>query len=322
MKKYFVILFIVLIQISCQKNDSNKNKDDLKHNEFNVKIDTFNAGIHGDLTEAVLFKNDFYCMFETSRKNTSEQFIKMVVLNQKGKFVEDVFVPKKIQKMPHYDLIVDQDDLYVKESQFEKENFVLGKYVADLEQVKTRDFCIFKDEIYNVYSDTKGEWGGTIFFENNETKEVFEAYSNFPVAINKIKNEYYISNKGMFSSNVLKISDPSKLHKSILDFSKNESSEFDQGVDIVFEADGIAIETSFVVQDQLFHLYSYKDNVFIGVVEKGKMQQKYKFNFNFYSYSRQNFEDKKKLLTFYIPSNRKSGILIIDKKDFYFHILK
>lgn len=325
MKKYFLIVFSTLILVSCKKTNSiveKINLSDQNQDGFNVKTDTFIVGKNGDLTKAVLFRNNFYCMFETSRKNTTQQFIKMKVFNQKGKFVEDVFVPQEIQNMPHYDLIVEKDSLYVKENQFEKENFVLGEYIADLNKIETRNFPVFKDEIYNIYSDCKGEWAGTIFFENNKTKKVFETYSNCVVAVNKIKNDYYITNMGMYSSNVLKIADPTKLYKSKLDFNKNEGSKYDIGTEVILDADEVSIATSFVNQDQLFHLYSNKNNVFVGVIEGGKMKPQYKFAFNFYPHLNQKLNNGKQILTFYIPSNKESGILIIDKKNFYFHILK
>lgn len=325
MKKYFLIVFTSLILVSCKKTNSIVDKinlSDQNQDRFNVKTDTFIVEKNGDLTKAVLFRNNFYCMFETSRKNTIQQFIKMLVFNQKGKFIEDVFVPEEIQNMPHYDLIVEKDSLYVKENQFEKENFVLGEYVADLNKIETRNFPIFKDEIYNIYSDCKGEWGGTIFFENNKTKEVFETYSSCPVVVNKIKKEYYVTNNGMYSSNVLKISEPTKLHKSKLNLNESEGSKYDQGVEEILNIDDVNIATSFVNQDQLFYLYSDKNNVFIGFIENRKMKPRYKFDFNFYPHLNQTLDDGKQLLTFYIPSSKENGILIIDHNNFFFHMLK
>ena len=325
MKKHFLIIFIVLILISCKKTNSHIDVVNLKKeklSEFNVKMDTLTQTKNGDLTKVVLFRNNFYCMFETSRKNTTKQFIKMIVFNQKGKVLEDVFVPEEIQNMSHYDLIVEKDSLYVKENQFEKENFVLGEYIADLNKIKTRNFPIFKDETYSIYSDYKGEWGGTIFFENNKTKEVFETYSSCPIVVNKIKKDYYVTNNGMFSSNILKISDPTKLHKSKLNFNENVGSKYDEGVDEILNIDEISIATSFVNEDKLYHLYSNKKNVFIGVIENGKMKPQFKFAFNFYPHFNQKLENEKQLLTFYIPSNKENGILIIDKKNIYFHVLK
>jgi hypothetical protein len=325
MKNYFLIIFTALFLISCQRINSIIDGANLKKeklSEFNVKIDTLTVGKNGDLTKVVLFKNNFYCMFETERKNTTQQFIKMIVFNQKGKFIEDVFVPEEVQNMPHYDLIVEKDSLYVKENQFEKENFVLGEYIADLNKVKTRNFCIFKDEIYNIYSDYNGEWGGTIFFENKKTKEVFETYSNCPAVINKIKNEYYITNSGMYSSNILKVSDPTKLHKSKLNLDENVGSKYNEGIEEIFNTDDLTIETSFANEDKLYHLYSDKKNVFVGVIENKKMKPNYKFNFNFYPHLNQKLDNGKQILSFYIPSNKENGILIIDKKDIYFHILK
>jgi|GEM_PF-1512373 len=325
MKKYFLIIFTVLILISCKRINSIIDGVNLKEenfSEFNVKFDTLTQTKNGELTKAVLFRNNLYCMFETSRKNTTQQFIKMKVFNQKGKFIEDVFVPEEIQNMPHYDLIVEKDSLYVKENQFEKENFVLGRYIADLNKIETRNFSTFKDEIYNIYSDSKGEWGGTFFFENNKTKEVFETYSSCPLVVNKIKEDYYVTNGGMYSSDVLKISDPIKLHKSKLNLNENVGSKYHEGVEKILNIDDVNIATSFVNQDQLFHLYSDKNNVFVGVIENGKMKPQYKFAFNFYPHLNQKLDNGKQLLTFYIPSTKENGILIIDQKSFYFHILK
>mgnify|MGYP003611870007 CR=1 FL=1 len=62
--------------------------------------------------------------------------------------------------------------------------------------------------------------------------------------------------------------------------------------------------------------------MFVGVIEGGKMKPQYKFAFNFYPHLNQKLNNGKQILTFYIPSNKESGILIIDKKNFYFHILK
>ena len=319
MTKYILIFYILLISISCAKKKSVAPEE---NSIFNIKIDTLNIHKNGDLTKVALFRNNFYCMFETSRMNTSQQFIKMFVINQKGKFIEDVFVPNEIQNMPHYKLIVENDSLYVKETQFEEKNFVLGEYVADLTLTKKKNFKIFKDNDYTIYSDCNGEFGGTIFFQNIKTKEVYEASSACPIIVNKINKDYFITNNLMSSSSILKISDPSKLKKSKLDLTKRQGSQYNNGIQILLDVYDLDVETSFVVNNKLYHIYSDKTNTYIGVIEKGKIKPIYKFAFKFFTNLNQNLENGKQILNFYNPVNKENGILIIDNMNIDFHVLK
>ena len=48
----------------------------------------------------------------------------MIVFSPQGDFIEDAFVPEEIQDMFHYDLRVENDSLFIKESQFAKRTFV------------------------------------------------------------------------------------------------------------------------------------------------------------------------------------------------------
>ncbi len=317
MTKYLHLFVSILIFISCEKK---KEISIVKNEEFKIKIDTLKIHKNGDLTKVVLFRNNFYCMFETQRLNTSQQFIKMIVVNQKGKFIEDVFVPKEIQNMPHYNLIVDNDSLYVKESQFEEENFVLGEYVSDLTLTKKRDFKIFNDADFIIYSDCNGEFGSTIFFSKIKTKKVYESSSDCPIVVNKIKNDYFITN----NSSILKISEPTKLEKTKLDLTKREGSRYNKGVERILEIDDydLNITTSFVSDNKLYQIYSNRKNSFIGVIENKKLKPIYKFDFQFFANFNQKLENGKQILNFYIPSNKENGILIIDKMNVYFHILK
>jgi hypothetical protein len=270
MKKYLPLLIITLTLISCETKNSNKNDNrnifsNQQSIDIKVKIDTLDIRVNGNLTKAVLFRNNFYCMFETGRKNTSQSFIKMIVFNQKGKFIEDVFVPEEIQNMPYYDINIENDSLFVKETQFEKINLVLGEYVADLKLTNTRDFKIFKDDTYNIYATCNGEFGGTIYFQNNKTKKIYEANSTCPTVVNKIDNDYYVTNymgHMMGFSSVLKISDPTKLQKSKLNLNKRQGSEYNKGVENLIDTMGITISTSFESNNKLYHIYSDKKGTY------------------------------------------------------------
>jgi hypothetical protein len=262
-------------------------------------------------------------MFETRRKNTTGSFKKMIVFNRKGKFIEDVFIPSEIQEMPYYDLIVDNDSLYAKETQFEKINLLLGEYVADFKLTTTKDFAIFKDDNYNIYSTCNGEFGGTIYFQNKQTKRSYEAASTCPTVVNKIGKEYYVTNNMGYMGfpSVLKITDPEKLGKSNLNFKIQHGSTFNKGIEVLNDTTSISIATSFVADKKLLTLYSDEQGTYIGEIENKKMKPVYKFEFKFSADFNQQLDNGKQILTCYFPG-KKNGIVIIDGYNFNFYILQ
>lgn len=325
MKQLTIILFLLLILLSCQSQTNEKNtnlKSDSLSSDFQITFDTLKISIDGYLRKVVLFKGNYYGMFETNRKNTSQSFKKMIVFSPKGDFVEDAYIPEEIQDMPYYDLVVEDDSLYIKESQFEKYNFVLGAYVADFKKTKTKELKFYEDEFYDVYATCNGEWGGTIYFKDKKTYENYETASTCPIVINKINNEYFVTNymgHMMGFASVLKISDPTKLEKSDFDFDRHEGSQFNKGVETLLDTMDFYIPTSFVAGNQLFHLYSDENGTYIGKIENRKINTIYKFDFVFYAHFNQYLENGKQLLTCHFKDSEKSGILIIDGKKFKFY---
>jgi hypothetical protein len=323
MKRYFIILFSTLTLFACEtKTQSNhKSVSPDRSGDINIAIDTLSIPINGDLVNVAWFRNNFYAMFETSRKNTSERFKKVIVFNKKGDVIEDVFLPKQIQNMVYGDLIVSNDSLYVKETQFEKTNLVLGEYVADFALTITKDFPIFKDSVYNVYSVCNGEFGGTIYFQNKKTKKSYEAASTCPIVVNKIDNQYYVTN----STSILKIQTPEKLANSNLNFKTHQGSQFTKGVETLFETldfdMDFGIATSFVSEGKLLTLYSNKQGTYIGEIENKKMKPVYKLPFKFSANFNQQIDNGEQILICYF-TNDKRGILVIDGKHFNFYRLK
>jgi hypothetical protein len=322
MKQYFTILFSTLILFACEtKTQGNHTNIETDQSAIKISVDTLNIPINGDLTNVVWFRNNLYAMFETSRKNTSERFKKMVVFNTKGEVIEDVFLPKEVQDMVYCDLIVSNDSLYVKETQFEKSNLVLGEYVADFTLTKTKDFPIFIDSMYNVYSVCNGEFGGTIYFQNKETKKAYEAASTCPIVVNRIDSQYYVTN----STSILKIQDPQKLENSNLNFKAHLGSRFTKGIETLFDTldfdTNFGIATSFVSDKKLLSLYSDKQGTYVGEIENKKMNSVYKFPFKFSANLNQRLDNGQQVLVCYFADDRR-GILVINGKYFKFYRLK
>ena|SRR5947209_14178750 len=121
MKPYFTIIFSMAVFACETKTETNHKGVSLdQSSEIKVSIDTLSLPINGDLTNVAWFRNNFYAIFETRRKNTTELFKKMIVFSKNGEIIEDVFLPKEIQDMVNCDLIVSNDSLYIKETEMKK----------------------------------------------------------------------------------------------------------------------------------------------------------------------------------------------------------
>lgn len=277
------------------------------------------------MRKVTYFNDKYYCMFQTQRKNTSGSFKKMVILNNKGQFIEDVFVPEGIQNMFYYNIRIENDSLFLQRAQHNEENFVLGKYVADFQPTETRAFKTYEDNLYNIYSTCRGEWGGTVFFQDKKTNELYEGSSTCPIVVNKIGNEYFITNYmghmiGFASIN--KIPDPKKLEKSEWDFKRRYGSRSHKGIEKVLDTMDFHIPTSFVINDKLLHIYNDDNGTHISDIKNEEMKPIYTFDFKFYPQFNQQLKNGKQVLTFEVARSRKDGILIIDRNQFIFNFLK
>lgn len=337
MRQIFTIAILSLIIIlSCGLGESNQTEQSTKLNltdtlteqvlpdGIEISIDTLKNSMNGRLRKVALFKDNFYCMFESGKENTSRSFKKMIVVDKEGDFIEDVFIPEGIQDMNYYDILIENDSLFLKRTQFDEETFLLGKYVADFKQIERRNFSIYQDSSYKVFATCNGEWGGTIFFKDLQTKEVYEASSTCPIVLNKIDGDYYVTNymgHMMGFASVLKIPDPRKLHKSELNFDTHQGSQYHEGVETLLDTMDFYIPTSFVVNGEIRHLYSDVKGTYIGKIENGKVIPIYKFDFKFYAHFNQQDKNGRQVLSLNIPESEDKGILIIEQGKWNFYIM-
>lgn len=351
MKKQFAILFILLTFISCSTRHSEKcgkieKEIKLSFGNINIKLDTFHISIDGDLRKAILFHNNFYLMFETDRKNTTQRFKSMIVLDKKGEFSKKIFVPDEFKDISYYDLSVDNDSLFVKETQFEESTFALNENESELKPIKKKEFKSFKDKNYNVYVIDNGEFGGTTFFQNKTTKEVYEIRST-PTIINKIDSSYYLTSSGtsfVDFANVIKINNPSQLQKSRLEFGRHSGSHYNKGEEIILDTTGLFISSSFVLKEKLLHIYTTAKGTYLGEIRNRKMKSLYKFDFIFDAFLNQQYENGVQIFSCIIHDEKykkwinssfkpfdendklktiynKGAIMIINGNNITFHVL-
>jgi hypothetical protein len=325
------LLFIITVLISSCGNKKEGNQTENSEvkisksiSEFRITKDTFNFTIDGHLNNVVFFRDKYYCMFEMNEENPSRTFKKMVLLSEKGELIEEVPVPNGIEVMNYYDIKIENDSLYIKREQFDKENYLLDEYANLFIKVPTKQFKLYDDKEYTVYSNCNGEFGGTIFFLDKETKLKYEGSSTCPIIINRIGTEYYITNYLAHDgeiANVIKISNPKNLEKSDWNFNSDLGSIKTKGIKKLLDNTSLYISTSFVYNQKLLHIYSDWNKTYIGRIENEKMKMIYEFDFNFYSQLNQVTDNGKQILNFMTPNNKEKGILIIEENNLKFKFL-
>lgn len=351
MKKQFTILFIVLTLISCgTRHFETRGKIEktikLSFGDINLKIDTFDISEDGNLRNVVIYHDKYYVMFETYRKNTTQDFKKMVVLDKSGNFIEKVSVPDDFKNIPYYDISVENDSLLVKETQFEEYTFYLDEKGGELKPIKKQKLKSYQDSDYNIYTMDHGEWGGTTYFQNKTNDSVYKV-EFLPDAINRIDSTYYLTHSKSLPwghSSLLKIINPKLLQQSNLNFIGRRIDEKLVGGEMIFSDEKISIICSFVFKKKLLHIYSDDNSTYIGEIVDSKIQPLYKFDFNFDAFQCMHYENGKQIYgcfihdkkyeewkkSEYVPFNdeikqtpiyNKGAILIIDKDSIVFHKL-
>ncbi|RQO39045.1 hypothetical protein DBR39_08595 [Chryseobacterium sp. KBW03] len=140
--------------------------------------------------------------------------------------------------------------------------------VNDLKKLKalSPQGLLYSDTTYEVWKTCSGEWGGTVYFKNKKSKKIYYAKATCPVAVNKIKNKYYISNSmshGTGSSDILEITDPEKMEQTdtipIYNpdiITRKYESHSSKGTKQMVDSIGVALMTSFVYDKKLYSILS------------------------------------------------------------------
>lgn len=235
--------------------------------------------------------------------------------------MEDVFLPKEIQEMTYVDLKVFRDSLFIKDSEFERTNWVLGEYIADFSPSKTRKLPLFEDDQYKIFSECYGEFGATLYFQEQKTGMRYEVGVTCPLVINKIDSEYYVTS----SYSLIKIQNPKKLARSPLHFKKRIGSAFTQGIETIFflptpfGGDSPLI-TSLEIDQKLLTVYTDQQKTYLGKIAKNTLNPIYTFPFRFDAYGIEKLGKDQQVATCLFEGNKK-GILMIQGKNFHFYRL-
>lgn len=148
------------------------------------------------------------------------------------------------------------------------------------------DKPFFEDERFIVRTCCVGEFGGAIFFTDKQSKRVYSCPSTCATVINKINGSYYVTNTLAHmsgSTEILKIEDPTKLYELKADSLKNGCNwymhfvtyedgyagmkKFEIGTQKILDTIGVLTMTSFIFNDQLYHINTDFKKTFISKIQ-------------------------------------------------------
>jgi hypothetical protein len=297
--------------------------------ELSIQIDTLKISDNGRLTETAFYKDNFYFLFQTDRKNTTADFKTMKVYDLKGKFVENVFLPKSAISMPYCDLRVNNERLYLKqEHSFKEKTFLLEKYVADFNEIQDTVVNVYEDLNYRIHPNCNGEWGASTYFENKTNNNVYEFSSSCNFNFEKTNQGYLLTNR----NEILIIRNPEKLYKSQITFDRSYLNKQNQGIETFFKSD-FDLYTTFSKNNELTVVYGDSSNSHIGKLKNGELKSIYDFGQPFrFSYWFKDNNSNTQILEMYtyesesdfgfLEGYKMLGLLLIRNGEFKMYYIK
>lgn len=334
MKKLFYSTLILITIFSCsvEKNDNlNDAKDEIiDRNDFNLEFKTIEINIPGYMGPSLVYKDNFYCFYRTEIHNSTGARHQFYIINMDGTIRRKIFVPKELQ-VPYYDLYVKNDSIFSTEY-YNSNTFYLDEKNNNWRAVKKASDLYFSDENYNIYARDYGEWGAITWFENKKSKKQFELGIKSPI-VNKLKNKYILTSSRL----ITEISNPENLTESKEPYDYEEIVVKErysgrgtmslEGVKILYEnpiayfsKPKLVINTSFIANDKLYHVYRDSTNLKIGFIKDSVFQSVYEFEkikhaFRFHYDNRNVVNNNKQSLQFRTHNKNTHGIMFIDNKD-------
>lgn len=257
---------------------------------LNISSDTTEVEIPGDVRPWIAYKDLILAYYETNTPYSSKGELHFYIIDSKDKTKKKIFVPEELQAN-YIDLYVRNDTVYTTEY-WDQKTYYLDFHSYEWVKTKKGYDLIYEDEEYYVTSLDFGEWGGSTWFINKETKNQFEIGVTTPI-INLFEGDYYIEP----GRTVYRLSDPTELkasdspyeYEKVVGNLIGEGSFFApsnslEGLEVMFQdttthwESDFYIATSFIQDDQLYYLCVDSNELYVGQIENMEMRKVYEFD--------------------------------------------
>lgn len=252
--KYILQAFMALLLLqSCQSD------------ELKVSFKTIEINIPGTLGPSLKYHSKYYCYFEKDNPLGSNTIVNFYILDENGKI--QAKIPPPPINFSDYNLTVRNDTVFTTNYKSYASFYLDEKKKKWIRDLSTSDI-IFKDQKYTVFNRSLDDCCSKTWFQDNATGQQYDVITENAI-VNKLNNAYYLST----SNSVLKIQDPKKLRENNKpDTGSYANSASETGTEVLFRNafTGMfktSLATSFVVKQNLYHLYSESGSTKIAVLK-------------------------------------------------------
>jgi len=281
MKRKLFILFLLVFPFFCFAQRQN-------NPEFKITTDTVNIYLKDKvspatkigLSHAVKLNNKYYCFFNEYDYYSwlhSRRFQHFFIITKEGTIEHSIEFPKRLGQA-YSDFFIRNDSIIAKEY-YNHKTYYFDIDKLKWKQIEEADDVIYEDADFYVTYRYFGEFGCRTWFKDKKTNKEYDIYSEGHI-INKIDNVYYITDKHQ----ILMIENPLELNPCELQYyyktvKKNRSycsSNSLKGAKEIykdstyrwwFDRPKSHIITSFIHNNELFHLYNDDDNKTISITK-------------------------------------------------------
>lgn len=291
--------------------------------KLNIKIkkDTVRVNIKGQVSSSLLIKDRYYCFFVEPVRTAYGFLKKFYILSLDGKVEQEIKVPLEVMKEFYYHMHFRNDSIIVT-TDAEKNTLYLDLKKNAFIKIKDQDSFVYQDEKYYVTSSCSGEWGGTIYFRSKKDSKTYEASSTCPILVNRINDNYYVTNymgHMMGFASILEIDDPLKMKVTYKGSMGVRESNSTLGVKNLLDTTELYIPASFVNNGHVYHFYSDDKSTKLAFLQNRKLVTAYDFKGKLYLSYQEQFSPDRQFLVFDTDKDNVFGFVDIVDDEMRIH---
>lgn len=259
--------------------------------KFVVTRDTITFDIQGDLQEALIVDDKYYCFFQPIFP-TGMAPKKMYIIAGDGTIEHCLdSLPYKFNGL-YSDFHLRNDSILFKTTCRKCNTYIFDKQRLTWGEIAIKDDLVYEDDEFYVTSLDFGEWGGATWFRDKKTGKEYRL-SLVSRIINKLGENYFLC----FGNRILKIKDPREMHECFPGEYYGYTVKNEKYYDEVYYKQGIetiysnipkspyyprilepnecvtSMQTSFLANEKLYHLLMDSCKLSIAELQNGKLEK-------------------------------------------------